>query len=205
MVFLSVKKSGCQEASRLLLKQQRRDWTWGEFPCSYFTYTQEQRIGISAQQFSAVFRRTRGSTLPSSFQWTSLQVLLRTLWTNIKESNTVRNLTSASPISHWCSICNLQPEHTSQLIFECNVAQVAWMVIQNKFNQCATRSRNDYVPKDIRYDQAMFTHPPDGLKDQEKRDFIDIIMIIKHVLYLLNSEKIWTGSPLPDFSSRSLA
>ena len=59
------------------------------------------------------------------------------------------------------------------------------MVIQNKFNQCATRSRNDYVPKHIRYDQAMFTHPPDGLKDQEKRDFIDIIMIIKHLVYLL--------------------
>ena len=58
-------------------------------------------------------------------------------------------------------------------------------MIQYKFNQCAARSRNDFVPIDIGYDQAMFNHPPDGLKDQEKRNFINIIMIIKHVLYRL--------------------
>ena len=183
--LLSVKSSGCQEASRLLLKQQRRDWTWGDFPRSYFTYTLEQRIGISSQQFSASFRRTRSSTLPPSFQWTSMQILLRTLWTNVKESNTIRNLTSSSPISNWCSICHLQPEHTSHLIFDCHVAQGAWMVTQDKFNQCVARTRNDYVPIEIGYDQAMFNHPPDGLNDQEKRDLVDILMVTKHVLYRL--------------------
>ena len=59
------------------------------------------------------------------------------------------------------------------------------MVIQDKFNQCVARSRNDYVPIAIGYDQAKFNHPPDGLNDQEMRDLIDIIMVTKHVLYRL--------------------
>ena len=31
----------------------------------------------------------------------------------------------------------------------------------------------------------MFNHPPAGLTDQEKRDVVDIIMVVKHVLYRL--------------------
>ena len=59
------------------------------------------------------------------------------------------------------------------------------MVTQDKFNQCVARTRNDYVPIEIGYDQAMFNHPPDGLNDQEKRDLVDILMVTKHVLYRL--------------------
>ena len=58
-------------------------------------------------------------------------------------------------------------------------------MIQDDFNQCIARIRNDYVPIGIGYDQAMFNHPPDGLNDQERRDLVDIIMVTKHVLYRL--------------------
>ena len=31
----------------------------------------------------------------------------------------------------------------------------------------------------------MFNHPPEHLKDQEVRDCIDVVMLVKHILYRL--------------------
>ena len=183
--LIATTRSGCQEATRLLLKQQRRDWTWGEIPRSYFTYRQDQLINLTPQQFSNAFRRVRRSTLSPSMQWTSLQVLLRTLWTNVKEANTARNIVSPTPIHQNCSNCHIHPEHTVHLLFECHIAQEVWTVVQGKFNECAARLRNGYVPIIITRDQVMFNHPPEGLNKYEVRDLIDFIIIIKHVLYRL--------------------
>ena len=43
----------------------------------------------------------------------------------------------------------------------------------------------------------MFNHPPAGLNDQEKRDVVDIIMIVKHVLYRLKFREDLTRLPSP--------
>ena len=118
-------------------------------------------------------------------QWTSLQVLLRTLWTNVKEANTARNIVTPTPIHQNCSNCHIHPEHTVHLLFECHIAQEVWTVVQGKFNECAARLRNGYVPVIITRDQVMFNHPPEGLNKYEVRDLIDFIIIIKHVLYRL--------------------
>ena len=179
------KQSGCFEASRLLLKQERRGWSWGEFPHSFLTYTQDHLIDISSQQFSMAFKRTRSSTLSPSIQWTSLQVLLRTLWTRIKEANTIRNALSNNPVDRSCSNCHNFPEHTVHLLYECQLALQVWAVVQTKINESATSLRNDFSPIEIARNQVMFNHPPAGLTDQEKRDVVDIIMIVKHVLYRL--------------------
>ena len=57
------------------------------------------------------------------------------------------------------------------------------MMIQDNFNRCIARTRNDYVPIRIGYDQAMFNHPPFGLNDEERGDLVDIIMVTKHMLH----------------------
>ena len=183
--LITAKQAGCFEATRLLLKQERRGWSWGEFPHSFLTYSQDHLIDISSQQFSMAFKRTRSSTLAPSIQWTSLQVLLRTLWTRVKEANAVRNTLSDNPIDQSCSNCHVLPEHTTHLLYECQLALQVWGVVQLKINESATRLRNDFSHIEITRNQVMFNHPPPGLTDQEKRDVIDIIMVVKHVLYRL--------------------
>ena len=183
--LITAKQSGCSEATRLLLKQERRGWSWGEFPHSFLTYSQDHLIDISSQQFSMAFKRTRSSTLSPSIQWTSLQVLLRTLWTRVKESNTARNTLSTNPVDQSCSNCHNLPEHTTHLLYECQLALQVWEVVQTKINESATRLRSDFTHIEISRNQVMFNHPPAGLTDQEKRDVVDIIMVVKHVLYRL--------------------
>ena len=195
--LITAKQSGCFEASRLLLKQERRGWSWGEFPHSFLTYTQDHLIDISSQQFSMAFKRTRSSTLSPSIQWTSLQVLLRTLWTRIKEANTIRNTLSTNPVDRSCSNCHNFPEHTVHLLYECQLALQVWAVVQTKINESATSLRNDFSPIEIARNQVMFNHPPAGLTDQEKRDVVDIIMIVKHVLYRLKFREDPNRLPSP--------
>ena len=88
--LVSTKKKGCYEATRLLLRQKRSTWRWGELIRSYFTYREDKMINISSNEFSRSFIRTRKSTLPPSVQWSNLQVLLHTLWTNVKEQRSRR-------------------------------------------------------------------------------------------------------------------
>ena len=56
--------SGCQVATRLLLKQQRQDWSWGEFPRSYGTYLNDGLVSITPSQFSQSICRSRHTLLP---------------------------------------------------------------------------------------------------------------------------------------------
>ena len=183
--LLATRQSGGYEATRLLLKQQRNGWDWGDYPRSFFTYSRDQLISITAAEFSRAFYYVRGSTLPPSIQWTSFQIMLRTLWTNVKESGTLRNLANENPIGQWCSNCHLLPEHTVHLILQCHLAAAVWEDVERVFNETTLSLRDDYVQIQFGRDNIMFNVPPQGLRSSERRDFIDTVMLVKHVLYRL--------------------
>ena len=123
-------KNGCQIVNRLLLKQARQEWEWGEFPRSYSTYQQDGLISISPTQFSQALSRSRRTLLMPAVQWTSIQIQLRTLWTNVKEQRTNRNLLSQTAVNNMCTNCRNSPEHTIHLILLCPLAQE---VVTNSF------------------------------------------------------------------------
>ena len=66
-----------------------------------------------------------------------------------------------------------------------------------KINESATRLRSDFSHIEITRNQVMFNHPPAGLTDQEKRDVVDIIMVVKHVLYRLKFRDDLNRLPSP--------
>ena len=77
------KPTGCNSATRLILKSQRDSWEWGNTPRSFATYTREGLTNINSQQFSKAMQRTRANNLPPSTQWTNITIFLRTIWTNV--------------------------------------------------------------------------------------------------------------------------
>ena len=184
--LLGIFKSGCHAATRLLLKQQRDGWEWGDMIRSFYTYSRDNLINISSVEFSKSFYRSRRSTLPPSVQWNSIQVLLRTLWTNVKEQRTMRRMVDQNLANPLCSNCHLQPEHTVHLLFDCQTAQGVWDRITDKFNEALQAVRNVPVAIQLKnMNTIMFNHPPEHLKDQEVRDCIDVVMLVKHILYRL--------------------
>ena len=183
--LLATRRTGGYEATRLILRQQRTGWDWGDFPRSFFTYSRDQLISLSATEFSRSFYSIRSSTLPPSVQWTSFQIMLRTLWTNVKESGTPRNLTSDNPIGQWCSNCHLLPEHTVHLVYQCHLAGAVWEEVERMFNQCVATLRPEFDPVTFGQDNVMFNFPPQSLRREERRDFMDVVMLVKHVLYRL--------------------
>ena len=116
----------CSQATNLLLREIREEWECGGFPRSYHTYQNENMIQISHTQFSACFLRTRASLLPPAVQWSSFSILLRTLWTKVKESRTLRNQLRNLPFNNSCANCFGPPKRTKHLIFDCIPAQRLW-------------------------------------------------------------------------------
>ena len=121
------KRTGCNPASRLILKDQRKTWDWGEIPRSFATYLAEGLINMNSTQFSKSLHRTRSNYLPPGTQWTNITIFLRTVWTNLKEANTRKHLLQANPVSPNCTNCGTQPERTTHLFFEC-----LWQCIYGK-------------------------------------------------------------------------
>ena len=113
-------------------------------------------INISPNQFSANLAAIRVNFLSPSVQWTSIQIFLRTLWTNIKESNTTRNLARPVPA---CANCTLAPEHAVHLMYECSLAQGAWRAFLLAFNNNAVEQYPDHSDVTISRDLIMFNHP----------------------------------------------
>ena len=183
--LIRTQDSGCWEATRLLLTHERDGWEWGHFPRSYSTYLSDGRINISSQEFSRSFYLTRNSALSPAVQWTSLQILLRTLWTKVKENRTLRNQMRQDPVDSLCSNCGLFPEHTTHLIYDCPLAQQIWILITKFFNEGVTEQAPDHSPINLSEDNVMYNYPPPVLTGQCKTDLIDMIMMIKHIIYRL--------------------
>ena len=129
------KPTGCNSATRLILKSQRDSWEWGNTPRSFATYTREGLTNINSQQFSKAMQRTRANNLPPSTQWTNITIFLRTTWTNVKEANSHRNQLNYNPVSPFCSNCRNDPERMKHLFYECPLAQNLWSTIVADFNE----------------------------------------------------------------------
>ena len=86
------------------------------------TYLREQITNISALDMSRAFEKVRATNVTPAVQWTSTQILLRTIWTRVKESNTRRNINNQAPANNLCSNCGTAPERTIHLFYECSLA-----------------------------------------------------------------------------------
>ena len=53
------------------------------------------------------------------------------------------------------------------------------------FNQCVATLRPEFDPVTFGHDNVMFNFPPQSLRGEERRDFMDVVMLVKHVLYRL--------------------
>ena len=179
------RKTGCNPATRLLLLEQRSTWEWGQIPRSFSTYHSEGMVSITSSQFSKAMARTRSNLLSPGTQWTSIQIFLRTLWTRVKEAKTMRNIARDNPTSPNCSNCGQSPERTLHLMFECNLAQQMWTTTINEFNSALAEDNPEEQQVTLSQDMIMFNHTPSSLSTELSRDLLNIIMTIKHRLYLL--------------------
>ena len=177
------RRTGCSHATRLLLQEQRSAWPWGDTPRSFYTYNNDRLININAKQFSRALSKIRANTLPPPVQWTSIQIFMRTLWTNVKEASTPRNNLRNNPISPNCSNCGQFPERTTHLIYDCQLAQQTWTAISTEFNTALRDENPDSTDIVHSRDMIMFNQIPSHLDDQYKNDLLHVIMASKHRLY----------------------
>ena len=180
---------GCSVANSLLLKDARQNWSWGPWPRSFFTYQRDGLISISASDFSQAFSRIRASLTAPSIQWTSTQILLRTLWTRVKEANSARrnNDDPNLPFDTSCLNCGQHPEHTIHIFFQCQLAVNTWEKILECYNEVAPRYTRDTTsfPVTTTADMVLFQHTPNQLQAAAATDLFDLMMVTKHVLYRL--------------------
>ena len=163
---------GCSAANSLLLRAEREQWPQGEVPPSHRTYTRDGITQMNENSFMAAFTSVYKSELLPSFKWTSLQILLRTLWTKVKESRSRGG-------DDLCVNCGQQPEHTIHMMHQCNLATG----VLQKLEASLGDSLDDDVP--LTSDAVLFHHLPNSLNKHEKKNVIDILMIYKHTIYKL--------------------
>ena len=155
---------------------------WGEMPRSFATYLSDGLVNINSQQFSKSLHKTRSNHLPPATQWTSITIFLRTIWTNVKEANTRRNLLQATPVSPNCTNCGSQPERTT-LFLDCPLAMHIWTTIISDFNEQLLQDNPTSQTIPVNSNLIMFNYIQDWPSDDSYRDIIDIVMTIKHRIY----------------------
>ena len=165
-------KKGCSAANDLFLRADRLEWPQGEVPPSHKIYTDAWITQISKEEFMGAFVNVYKSALPPNIKWTSLQVLLRTLWTQLKES-------SARDGDDRCLNCLQDPEHIAHVMFHCVVAHGTLQVIKDIINS----GRTDKI--DITLDTVLFLKLPNDIRNEERNYIADLLMLYKHVLYRL--------------------
>ena len=178
-------KNGCSVANQLLLSQERESWQWGPTPRSHMTYLREQITNISALDMSRAFEKVRATNVTPAVQWTSTQILLRTIWTRVKESNTRRNINNQALVNDLCSNCGTAPERTMHLFYECPLASAIWNRALEIYNQVMSRTQNfrNALPVQLNLDLIIFHKFPDNLPKMAANDLNDIILMGKHVIY----------------------
>ena len=181
--LVRAKPTGCNPATRLILRSQRDSWEWGDTPRSHSTYTRDGLTNINPQLFSKAMQRIRANILPPSTQWTNITIFLRTTWTNVKEANSHRNQLNNNPVSPNCSNCRIDLERTKHLFYECPLAQNLWSTIITDFNELIIEEEPLSTPIQLSPDMIMFNQAPQSLTESEKTDLIDVIMTLKHRIY----------------------
>ena len=190
-------RTGCNVATRLLLQQERQSWPWGEVPRSFYTYTQDNLINITAQQFSAAFTRTRRLIVSPPSIWTSTSILLRTLWTNVKESSTLRNRTTIDPVNASCSNCRTLPEHTEHLMYSCPLALQMWTLFNEDLVSSGIRSVNPPGPITISRDNILFNHLQTCGNDTISDEIVSFIITVTHTILKLKYRHNRDSIPSP--------
>ena len=163
---------GCSAANGLLLRAEREQWPQGEVPPSHRTYLQDGVTQIDQTSFMKAFKSLYKSELLPAVKWTSLQVLLRTLWTKVKESRSRGG-------DDRCLNCALEPEHTAHMLFHCSLTTG----VLQKLAPCISHVTDDDI--DLTLDAVLFHHLPSCRDKQVKSTLTDVLMIIKHVIYRL--------------------
>ena len=121
----------------------------------------------------AAFTSFYKSDLLPNLKWTSLQVLLRTLWTRVKESRTRGG-------DDRCLNCLTEAEYTIHMMFQCNLAHNVLEKIKVVINSDRSDDTEDI---EITSDLVLFHKMPNGTSTQERADLIDVFMIYKHIIY----------------------
>ena len=176
---------GCTAASEVLLALQRLAWSWGDRPRAHMTYTADGLTGVSEHEYSMAFTRVRSRDVPPSAQWTSTQVLTRTLWTRVKESNTARGIENG--VDGTCMNCLDDIETTRHMMYQCPVATQLWDKVFTAISQAGLEvtqgvARRIYPVQHNIY-AVLFLKLPHGLHVTHRRDIYDLTTVTKHVLY----------------------
>ena len=162
-------KRGCSAATRLLLEDERSSWIDGA-PRSYRTYRADGFV-VEIHDFMDAFEKVRKTHLTPSIQWTSTQILLRTLWTKVKESFSRRG-----NVDNRCMNCGLAPEHTKHLFYECNLMVNLMRKVEIAIEECGIE-----VP--ITLNMMLFHAYGGDISKETRRDIDDLLMIMKHCVY----------------------
>ena len=165
---------GNSAANKLFLKADREEWSQGEVPPSYASFIRDGITQIDSSDFMKAFLKIRRTELMASFQWTSTQVLLRTLWTKVKE---FRARPFAQNANEACVNCGQAAEHIVHMMFECQLMQGVLQKISMMINR---EEANNF---DLSCDVVLFHVKPEGISDEKQKDLTDILMIVKHVIY----------------------
>ena len=174
--------TGCSAATQVLLKANRLKWEWGPVPRSFKTFREDGILNIMPQEFIGAFMSVRQTCLLPAVQWTSLQILTRTLWTNLKESNTARG--EAAGNTGLCANCFNGVESTLHLMYECRVASRLLDDIVATFNS-VYRNHQDWVPLIKTHLLTMFYQVNKDLPLDVMQDIKDVFAIAKHICYTL--------------------
>ena len=178
--LLRASKQGCSKATRLVLKEERKHWQWGETPRSYHTYIRDDMIHIAPDVFMRNLANVRRNLLSPAVQWTSIQIFLRTLWTKKKESNTRRGRQQLTQPN--CDNCGNAEEDTQHLMVNCPVAQAIWRRLSEAVNDCPQRS---HLPNTtIDSESILFNHEAQNHQGRpdDKEQIIEALMIAKHTI-----------------------
>ena len=176
---------GCSAATEVMLAKQRSSWTWGDRPKAHRSYTEDGLTGVSEREYSMAFVNVGSRDVPPSAQWTSTQVLTRTLWTKVKESNTARGIEAG--VDGTCMNCHNDVENTRHMMYYCPTARQIWDKVFSAISGAglAATSGDPRQPYPLRHDvyAVLFLKIPLGIDATQRRDIYDIITITKHVLY----------------------
>ena len=154
------------------------------------TFLQDGIMSLTPRQFVAVFDAVRAGCLRPAVQWTSFQILTRTLWTNLKESKTNRAIVNGN-LGH-CLNCFSADESTLHLMYHCRVAGSLIDCVLRVMNRIFTDHYKDPFPIVKSVPLVMFSQVPGVVIGRRVRpnlaantDVNDVFSICKHILYVV--------------------
>ena len=136
-------------------------------------------------------KATRESNLLPSIQWTSIIAIIRTMWTKSKQAKR----TTIGPVDVGCSNCGQDVETTTHLMYTCQLADLVWTTMFTTVNDELAQRISDFVPQVKECDAILFHYLPNIKDDRLRLNVIELIMIIKHILYRLKFRENYQRFP----------